>query len=235
MALLLIASCSNDDDNNTANHCNNGVLDGDETAIDCGGSCEPCNLGDITSYYIKGSIGGTSFDFQQIVGNSQLYAFGAGSALPGLCSSSTEDGIAEAQFISITSFANLFNDITTFLIGFNVDFGSNYYNYGVEEKLDYIFSSLTLNSSYSYSALSTNCYELEIVYTDDTGKEWSTLNGNQPSTSNFIVTDKIPFTGFPRLNSGVIKFTFNCALFDEDGNSLNITNGEGLSLYGNFN
>ena len=27
-------------------HCNNGVMDGDETAVDCGGSCSACSLGD---------------------------------------------------------------------------------------------------------------------------------------------------------------------------------------------
>lgn len=233
--IFLIASCGSDDDINTPNHCNNGVLDGDETGIDCGGSCDPCEASDITSYYIKGSIDGTPFDFQQLEGNTQVYAFGAGSQVPGLCSSSNQDGVTENQFINITSFQNLYQGVYTFNINFNVDFGAEYYDFGVEEKLDFILNSITLNSSYSFDAIAIDCHDLVLVYTDESGKEWSTMNGSQSGSSSFVVTEIIPFTGFPRLNSGVIRFNFNCTVFDENSNSISITNGEGLSLFGNFN
>jgi len=32
--------------NNSSSHCNNNVQDGDETGVDCGGSCVPCSTGD---------------------------------------------------------------------------------------------------------------------------------------------------------------------------------------------
>ncbi|OJJ20261.1 hypothetical protein BKI52_17495 [marine bacterium AO1-C] len=32
--------------NNNPSHCNNNVQDGDETGVDCGGSCVPCSTGD---------------------------------------------------------------------------------------------------------------------------------------------------------------------------------------------
>lgn len=230
-----IVSCENEDDGQNQNHCTNGIMDANETGVDCGGDCNPCIINNITSYYIKGSIDGAPFDFQQIGNNSQSYTFGAGTQIPGLCSASVEDGIAESQFITIASLQNAIQGISTFYIAFNVDYGSSYYDLSVEEKLDFIFNSISLNTSYSFNASSTDCYQLEILYTDESGKEWSTLNGSQPSNSSFMVTEKTPFTGFPRLNSGVIKFNFNCTVFDEDGNPLNISNGEGLSLFGIFN
>lgn len=42
---LLFVQCQDDDDNGNAIYqdmCNDGVKNGDETGIDCGGSCEPC-------------------------------------------------------------------------------------------------------------------------------------------------------------------------------------------------
>lgn len=41
-----IVSCNKDDDpGNEPTHCANGVLDGDETGVDCGGSCDDCSTG----------------------------------------------------------------------------------------------------------------------------------------------------------------------------------------------
>jgi len=42
-AMITVASCTKDN-NNKPSHCTNGVKDGDETAIDCGGSCSACAL-----------------------------------------------------------------------------------------------------------------------------------------------------------------------------------------------
>ena len=41
-------SCSNDDDNDmepiAMATCDDGIMNGDETGVDCGGSCEPCEI-----------------------------------------------------------------------------------------------------------------------------------------------------------------------------------------------
>ena len=44
-AMVLLASCSDDDDNEIADMatCDDGIMNGTETGIDCGGICEPCD------------------------------------------------------------------------------------------------------------------------------------------------------------------------------------------------
>lgn len=42
---LLFASCSSDDDGLALSTCVDGVMNGDETGVDCGGSCESCESG----------------------------------------------------------------------------------------------------------------------------------------------------------------------------------------------
>ena len=43
--LVLVTSCSNDDNAPTNDPtCNDGVMNGTETGVDCGGSCEPCDV-----------------------------------------------------------------------------------------------------------------------------------------------------------------------------------------------
>lgn len=41
LLLCILASCAKEPDE-ASDNCINGFLDGDETAVDCGGSCEPC-------------------------------------------------------------------------------------------------------------------------------------------------------------------------------------------------
>ncbi len=52
LTLVCISSCRKPDDKNIIPaHCTNGVMDGDETGIDCGGSCNACTQTDV---YIAG-------------------------------------------------------------------------------------------------------------------------------------------------------------------------------------
>ncbi|GMN09273.1 hypothetical protein MTsPCn9_02710 [Croceitalea sp. MTPC9] len=41
---LMVASCNNDDDQQMVDMatCDDGIMNGDETGVDCGGSCTPC-------------------------------------------------------------------------------------------------------------------------------------------------------------------------------------------------
>jgi hypothetical protein len=71
LGLLVTASCSDDDEGPVvvAPTCSDGIMNGNETGIDCGGSCDPCmNMpgrraelyvtnnanGNITKYYVEG-------------------------------------------------------------------------------------------------------------------------------------------------------------------------------------
>ncbi len=48
-ALVSLVACNNDDNNLepiAVATCDDGIMNGNETAVDCGGSCDPCNDGD---------------------------------------------------------------------------------------------------------------------------------------------------------------------------------------------
>ncbi|HBT08660.1 MAG TPA: hypothetical protein DEB18_03530, partial [Leeuwenhoekiella sp.] len=48
IAVFTLTSCNNDDDINTIvieePTCSDGIMNGDETGVDCGGSCMPCEM-----------------------------------------------------------------------------------------------------------------------------------------------------------------------------------------------
>ena len=63
----LIISCSDDDDGVVElpdATCSDGIINGDETGIDCGGSCTPCELGlDIPATYVFERDGNSTISF----------------------------------------------------------------------------------------------------------------------------------------------------------------------------
>lgn len=60
-SVLFFASCNEAEDNViNQSTCVDGEQNGDETGVDCGGSCEPCNTGDIDfsgTYLLEDSLG----------------------------------------------------------------------------------------------------------------------------------------------------------------------------------
>ena len=64
---LMNTSCSSDDDNGEVFTCSDGIQNGDETDIDCGGSCTPCEIGieNPTNYvFTRNGENTVSFDGQ---------------------------------------------------------------------------------------------------------------------------------------------------------------------------
>ena len=64
---LMNTSCSSDDDNGEVFTCSDGIQNGDETDIDCGGSCTPCETGieNPTNYvFTRNGENTVSFDGQ---------------------------------------------------------------------------------------------------------------------------------------------------------------------------
>ncbi len=65
---------------------------------------------------------------------------------------------------------------------------------------------------------------IEIRWTDEDLKTWSTLNGTQ-SGSSFNLSKTEPFTTSDGDFQNKVDGTFNCKLYDTAGNSINLTNG----------
>lgn len=66
---------------------------------------------------------------------------------------------------------------------------------------------------------------IEIRWRDEDLKTWSTLNGSQ-SGSTFNVSKAEPFTTDTGDFQNKVDGTFNCKLYDTNGNSINVTNAE---------
>ncbi|NND87693.1 MAG: hypothetical protein HKM28_00435 [Flavobacteriaceae bacterium] len=64
LASVAFVSCGDDDDNGNVigiATCSDGIMNGDETGVDCGGSCEPCETGmelDFSGTYAQEDIMG---------------------------------------------------------------------------------------------------------------------------------------------------------------------------------
>lgn len=77
LSLILVLSACRPNNNNQPSHCSNGVKDQNETGVDCGGSCSPCNTP--SGYYFKFTLGGTEYLFDNDLfqmGSTENYEFG---------------------------------------------------------------------------------------------------------------------------------------------------------------
>jgi len=90
------------------------------------------------------------------------------------------------------------------------------------------FNSIFETGSYPYLDTDTLTAEvpgIEIVWQDENEQEWSTLSGSQ-SGSSFSVSKVDEFTTSDGDAQNKVEGTFNCTLYDGNGNSVNVTNGE---------
>ena len=88
------------------------------------------------------------------------------------------------------------------------------------------FKNYFLPGNYTYAAAGSD-EGVGIYYVDKTLKEWSTNFGSGLQTgSTFAITSSEG--GFDLLGGYIVKFTatFSCKLYDEAGNSINLTNGK---------
>ncbi len=86
------------------------------------------------------------------------------------------------------------------------------------------FKHFVMNANYHYSVGAKN--GIEIVFWDKDGKEWSTSKGDQTKSDFEIVSiTERTLLWVPYIE---ILATFNCALYDDDGNSIILKDGSSL-------
>jgi len=89
------------------------------------------------------------------------------------------------------------------------------------------FNAIFQTGAYPYMDTDTANAEIpgiEIRWTDEDLKTWSTLNGAQ-SGSTFDVSKTEPFTTSDGDYQNKVEGTFNCKLYDNSGNSINVSDG----------
>lgn len=197
LTLLILASCGNDDDNNP-NHCNNGIQDGNETGVDCGGSCDPCNIPQDGLKRLSFTIDGESFDYTSTGWNSNTglssgYVYTTGEIV----------NIFQELFLTVEF---KFNDRTLInqlvlneYIGISLPFGQ----FGND--IDYAF------------------FEAELP----NGKKYESDNaGNTVSNSSLTITE-VSVEPIPWINELYrVKGVFNCKVKEVySGDIVDLTNG----------
>lgn len=133
--------CANTGTNPT-NTCNDGILNGDEVGIDCGGSCPPCPPAPTPTTYIRFEIDGTNYEIESSntagdVGTSSFtdYVFSQGNITDGGDFGALEIHFFQSSSVELSSFSGLigspiaFNNPGTLNFG-NVELtvGGNTYN-----------------------------------------------------------------------------------------------------------
>ncbi len=104
MGIALVSSCSNDDDFMPPEEmvtCTDGIMNGDETGVDCGGSCQPCEdgtveLGRRTELFVTNNTDGNISKYS-ITGDSLVTLVTPSSAAEGIYYDATADVVVQAS------------------------------------------------------------------------------------------------------------------------------------------
>ena len=103
MLLVAFTACNNDDDNTVVviePTCNDGIMNGDETGVDCGGSCGPCevisNPGRRADLYVTNNTDGNIFKYS-ISGDSLVTYTTASTAAEGIHYDAESDLLVQAS------------------------------------------------------------------------------------------------------------------------------------------
>ncbi|TVZ17009.1 hypothetical protein JM81_3283 [Maribacter sp. MAR_2009_72] len=122
ITLLFVASCSDDDNMEipTAETCDDGVMNGDETGVDCGGSlCEPCEdgmtvLGRRTDLFVTNNNNGNISKFS-ITGDSLVTLVTTTTAAEGIYYDASSDIVVQASRSALLLEA--FSEVSTLMDG----------------------------------------------------------------------------------------------------------------------
>ncbi len=233
ISMVTISSCSKDDDGDQPTTCSNGVKDGDETGIDCGGSCSVCAasctngikdgnetgvdcggscsacLPSITGkFYFKANVDGDSVIYQ----SSAFESTGSGSDGNGItCTLDLSGSITQSGIISgpRNGFEMVFNEVYT-------------------GACPAVNNQTTLNNlfqpgTYSFAS-GPNGSEINISYFVDDVR-YSTSNfGSQPSSSTFEITNAVTTPAFGSSEGVKITALFNCKVKSSAGDVIEIKN-----------
>ena len=102
LCLIFAASCD-DDDTNVSNNlatCTDGIMNGDETGIDCGGTCAPCEdgmeIGRRAELYVTSTADGAITKYS-VTGDSLVTFSTSSAAAEGVYYDATEDLLVQAS------------------------------------------------------------------------------------------------------------------------------------------
>ena len=191
---LLAFGCSKDDDTieEPQISCTDGIQNGNETGVDCGGDCGLC--GPPTS----------GFYFYGVIDGEEVIVSGANATGAGLysCDANIEIHNNGGGWILDISNLNRVDASVWFYKGFP----------RLDPPEDDDFYAMFAEGNYSYEPLNgcdATTIEAEISWTDDADQVWASSAGSQAG-STFTITDRGPSNGFTAIISG----EFSCKLYN---------------------
>lgn len=234
LTAITITSCKKDTTNNPTT-CSNGVLDGDETGIDCGGSCTACSTtpsctngiqdgtetgvdcggsctvcsGTTKTYYFKGEVNGV-----QVINEHN-------SVNPTASRSSFADTCLYGLGAFITA-EDIFGTVENL---FSLDFNGIYRGHCPSIDDTSIYNHLFDTGTYTLEAGPSGSI-IRIGLMIDGVSYYSNDFGTQPSTSNFTIVESTPKPPANGDDAVKIKATFRCKLQSSTGAVIEIIGGE---------
>lgn len=102
--------------------------------------------------------------------------------------------------------------------------------YGYQSATEDLFNGFFMPGTYAYSSDATK--GVSIGWTDNTGKIWSTSSGAADQTGSIFKI--VSIADAPSLIKHYIKVKseFSCKLYDGNGNTLTLTNGSAVMIFG---
>lgn len=186
--------------------CSNGMQDGNETGVDCGGSCPPCGSMNPTVFF-NGVIDGNSVSVQ--VSGSIGTGFNQG------------DCIANGLSDQVMGFTDINLSITQPVV--ELTFFLNY-DANTEGRPE-LNNQFVINSPYNFVNCGSSSIGVVFEYYDGT-TVWKTELGSQTGNS-LTITDKMYFPDvLQSIETNFVQCEFNCTLYDGNGNSISLINGE---------
>lgn len=213
LSIITVSSCKKDDDDNTPATCSNGIKDGNETGIDCGGSCSPCPGNTTKVYYFKGVINGDTVVFED---NSVIRTSSVSNAI-------------DSCFFGVGSFLTEALDVTEESDGFALSFGGIYVGDCPAINDTAVYNNLFTLGSHGYAAGAGPSGSKIQIDLGLNSKSYTTLNvTTQPSSSTFTIVEATPIPPIDGEDGIKLKVTFNCTLEADNGDVIVITNGESV-------
>lgn len=102
-------------------------------------------------------------------------------------------------------------------------------HFGYTEETCDGYKSMFKEKTYSHGSLNHEIEGALIFYYDESGKYWASDNGPANNSDfSFTITSHKEVSGYG--TQGVTTCTFSCTLFDDDGNSITLSNGKMKSV-----
>lgn len=167
---------------------------------------------------IKCTVDGMDFHFEQTATNG-IESF-----------MSADQSIASYPDTSMASWSSSIYDVTNDKAIFRIEKGTLHFVGGSPENDD--FKAFFSPGTYSFSVDLKNGFQVE--WYDSNGKQWTSYFGTGDQSGSAITIDDMKDEEVFGTYQVRVKISFHCMLYEDGGNSIELTNGVYVGSFGNL-